>query len=107
MICLRNKSVFAVECTSSHQCLILVGWSWTMLITDQSTFTLNPFLDGIVADRYGKLQRRMQNYIEILYMLKIRNSILDSNGAKTPLQQHQKISTGLVPWGKSRRRRGI
>ncbi|CAK9172953.1 unnamed protein product [Ilex paraguariensis] len=59
-------------------------------------------LDGIVADGDAKLQRRMQvkivqKNIEILDMLKIRNSILGSNGSKTPLQQHQKISTGQVP----------
>uniref|UniRef100_A0A5B6ZVN7 BAG family molecular chaperone regulator 1 n=1 Tax=Davidia involucrata TaxID=16924 RepID=A0A5B6ZVN7_DAVIN len=54
-------------------------------------------LDGIVADGDVKLQRRMQvrrvqKYIETLDMLKIRNSMLGSNGVEVPLQQQQKHS---------------
>nr|GEZ68515.1 BAG family molecular chaperone regulator 1-like [Tanacetum cinerariifolium]GFA19980.1 BAG family molecular chaperone regulator 1-like [Tanacetum cinerariifolium] len=56
-------------------------------------------LDGIIAEGDVKLQRRMQvkrvqKYIEVLDMLKIRNSKIASNGNGTngrcPLQQHPK-----------------
>ncbi|PWA74196.1 molecular chaperone regulator BAG-1, Ubiquitin-related domain protein [Artemisia annua] len=56
-------------------------------------------LDGIIAEGDVKLQRRMQvkrvqKYIEVLDMLKIRNSKIASNSNETkgryPLQQHPK-----------------
>ncbi|GKB40417.1 BAG family molecular chaperone regulator 1-like protein [Tanacetum coccineum] len=56
-------------------------------------------LDGIIAEGDVKLQRRMQvkrvqKYIEVLDMLKIRNSKIASNGngtnGRSPLQQHPK-----------------
>ncbi|CAK9173079.1 unnamed protein product [Ilex paraguariensis] len=52
---------------------------------------------GLEVDKLAKQVKIVQKNIEILDMLKIRNSILGSNGSKTPLQQHQKISTGQVP----------
>ncbi|KAA8521976.1 hypothetical protein F0562_012710 [Nyssa sinensis] len=61
-------------------------------------------LDGIVVDGDAKLQRKMQvrrvqEYIETLDMLKVRNrnSMLGRNGLKVPLQQQQKHSIGQMP----------
>ncbi|XP_059661706.1 BAG family molecular chaperone regulator 1-like [Cornus florida] len=58
-------------------------------------------LDGIVVDGDVKLKRKMQvrrvqKYIETLDMLKIRNSMIGSNGVEVPLQQQQKKSTGQM-----------
>ncbi|XP_062153583.1 BAG family molecular chaperone regulator 1 [Alnus glutinosa] len=56
-------------------------------------------LDGIMADGDVKLQRKMQvrrvqKCVETLDMLKIKNSMPNSNGGQNPIQHHPRQSNG-------------